>query len=273
MKRLWIAPLALAALLLAGCPKPPQQKTTSPSPGTRSAGPGGASGGSEGGGPTDPTAPSGGAGGAAPWPLFPKELMEDKDFYPQLTGIGPSWPDPVSLRAPEQLPEGQRPQEVRLRNLRELVELIVAKDLQPSDSKAALGVDERGRLFMKLGRGKAVGSASLETRPEKSPFPIFAMTLELPAKGPHTIESLRARVAKVVAPGLVEEMKREGDHQLQASPRIQGDARMAGMAILDPKGRFGIQFPYVYAFADDQRLVVLLQEVPHMSQGALPQGK
>ena len=52
--------------------------------------------------------------------------------------------------------------------LKQLVAEIVAERLQPKDMTAALGLDGEGRLFMKLGATKTVGSAALDAAPEGS---------------------------------------------------------------------------------------------------------
>jgi hypothetical protein len=250
--------LLLSTLLVVGCPPPPSQKTQSSGSeksGSKSGAANGPDGSGEGGAEDEDT---------TPWRVLPKELVEDEYFYPQLK-TAHIWPAPAALRPLSEIAEGKRPKPIRATLLRELVELLVVEKLRPKDSKAALGVDEKGRVFMKLGRGKVVGSASLETRPPESKRPIFAMTLRLPAKGPHTLKSLRKRVAAVVSSGLAAEMAASPKFALDVSPRAEGPQRVAGMALLDRSGKFGIQFPYLYAYADDQRVVVLLQEVPHMS--------
>jgi len=192
--------------------------------------------------------------------------LQDEHFYPQLKPTA-TWPDPAGLTPIAKSPEDKRPTASKVRVLKELVEFCVHPDLIPKDLDAAMGLDEQGRLFVKLGRGKASGSASMDTRAEGSKFPVFAMTFKTAAKGPHTLESLTRRVAKVVKPGLMSEINKTKESRFAASPRVKGDARVAALALLDPAGAFGTQFPYVYAYGGDDHLVVLLQEVPHMSAG------
>jgi hypothetical protein len=195
--------------------------------------------------------------------------VKDEHFYPQLKPTA-TWPDPVGLTPISKAPEGKRPEAGKIRILKELVEFCVHPDLVPKDLDAALGLDEQGRLFVKLGKGKASGSASMDTKPEGSKFPVFAMTFKTPAKGPHTLESLTKRVARVIKPGLMGEINKTKESKFARSPRVKGEARVAALALLDPAGAFGTQFPYVYAYGGDDHLVVLLQEVPHMSGGGGP---
>ena len=195
--------------------------------------------------------------------------MQDEHFYPQLKPTA-VWPDPATLTPIAKAPKAKRPAASKIRVLKELVEFCVHPDLVPKDLDAALGLDEQGRLFVKLGQGKASGSASMDTIPEGSKFPVFAMTFKGSAKGPHTLESLGKRVARVVKPGLMSEINKTKESRFAASPRVKGDARVAAMALLAPAGAFGTQFPYVYAYGGDEHLVVLLQEVPHMSGGEGP---
>lgn len=200
------------------------------------------------------------------WSTIPADLVADEDFYPMLKSTA-SWPDPAGLVAPNSVAKSKRPPPVKVRVLRELVELCVHKDYQPKDMDAALGLDGEGRLFARLGKGKASGSASLDTHPKDSRYPVFAMTFKLSSKGPHTLATLSKRVREVVNPGLMQEIERTKDSRFAASPRVKGTERVAALALLAPSGAFGTQFPYVYAYLSDDHLVVLLQEVPHMSAG------
>ena len=272
--------LALVVLSLSalGCPQPSGPGKTGSTPAATPAGKteagggtaaktgeteGGGQGGGEGGGPT-----GGGPEGPPPpaWKTIPDELLADEHFYPMLKPLA-EWPDPAGLKQPAEVAEAKRPSALEVRQLKELVELCVHPDLIPKDLDKALGVDAEGRLFLRLGQGKASGSASLDTLAPGSKYPVFAMTLKLAAKGPHSIESLTKRVARVVKPAVMKEIERNKDTRFAASPRVKGDARAAGLALLDRAGAIGTQFPYVYAFGDDEHVVVLLQEVPHMSSG------
>lgn len=260
MKRLWPALLLLSALTL-GCPQPSQpsgkggEEPAASTPDT--------SGGADSG--------QGGDGAAAPdWKVIPTELTEDEHFYPILKATA-EWPDPKTLRPLSEVPEAARPKEVRQRVLREIVELVVSDELRPQDSKAALGLDGKDRLFMQLGKGTSTASASTETKDPKNPMPVFAMSFKQKAKGPHTIETLRERVARVLSPDLAAELKKEGS-RLEPSPRVKGEQAAAGMALLERSGKFGMQFPYLYAYGDDEHLLILLQEVPHMKADMQPGG-
>ena len=72
----------------------------------------------------------------------------------------------------------------------------------------------------------------------------------------------------VVTPDLGKELSVE-KHALQPppnNPKVNNEQGVAAMALLDRNG-FGGQFPYLYAWGTDKHLLVLLQEVPHMSLG------
>lgn len=258
--------LVVLALTLGGCPQPTPGKSTPAQPGATPAAsnPGGQPGASPG------ASPTGGGGDAAPpppaWTTIPEDLVKNEHFYPQLKPTA-SWPDPTGLTPIAKAPEAQRPQASKVRVLKELVEFCVHPDFVPKDLDAAMGLDEKGRLFVKLGKGKTSGSASMDTTPEGSKFPVFAMTFQAPSKGPHDLAGLTKRVARVVKPGLMKEINKDKETKFARSPQVKGDARIAALALLDPSGSFGTQFPYVYAYGGDDHLVVLLQEVPHMSGG------
>ena len=274
-KRSLAALLVTSVLLLSGCPepapKPPggggsgKAPAGQPADGPEAPPPAdgqGASGRGDGGGNGAPEGAAAAGDAPADWQVISSEV-QGKDLYPMLLPLA-TWPAPAGLRAIEQVPADQRPDRMRVRLLKELVTLVVHEDLRPRDLDAALGVDDAGRLFLRLGRSKAEGSASLEVGPEEGrrKFPILALTLAQKAEGPQTLDQLRARVAKVVVPELAQELTRE-KHRLEAHPQVQGSTT-AGMAMLDRAG-FGAQFPYLYAYATNEHLTVLLQEVPHAS--------
>lgn len=257
---------ALLCALLTGCPPP-----AGPTPG---------------GGPTGPNRPvptdgttatesapatdaAPPAGDAAPWGVIAPEKLEK--VYPMLQEAK-SWPAPASLKAPKDVAEAQRPKPERVEMLLDLVKKVVKPDLLPKDLEAAVGVDERGRTFVRLGKDKAVGSASLDVRAaptdKRFDFPVLAITLKDRRKGPQTLQLLAERVRDVVVEGIAREMNRdEGGkqpHALIASPQAADADGFAAMAELDPAG-FGMQFRWLYAYGTDEHLLIVLQEVPHMN--------
>lgn len=190
--------------------------------------------------------------------MIPDELRDV--IYPTLQPLA-SWPAPAALRPLGTLGSEERPPAARVRQLEQLVGQVVHPKLRPRDFEAALGVDAAGRLFARLGRQRSRGSASAEVAPEGSPFPLFAFALEW-GDPVGDLEALRSAVAQVVAPELARELARE-DHRLEAHPVVKQGERLAAMAMLDREG-FGMQFPYLYAYAGGGRLLVVFQEVPHL---------
>lgn len=259
---------ALLCALLAGCPPP-----AGPTPG---------------GGPTGPNrpAPTDGApatdaappatdaappagGDVTPWAVIAPEKVEK--VYPMLHEAK-TWPAPAALKAPKDVAEGQRPKPERVAMLLDLVKKVVRPDLLPPDLEAAVGVDERGRTFVRLGKTKAVGSASLDVRAvptdKRFDFPVLALAVQDGKKGPQTLQRLSERVRDVVVEGMGREMSAEVDgkrpYALEASPQAADADGFAALAMLDPAG-FGTQFRYLYAWGTDEHLLIVLQEVPHMN--------
>jgi hypothetical protein len=173
-----------------------------------------------------------------------------------------SWPSPDALVAPQLSPVARAIDPGEIRALVEVVERVVKPALRPTDPQAAIGLDEQGRLFLKLGRGKADGSASLATHPADRP-PTFAFALETGRAAATTIEQLREQVAQVVSPELAAELARE-EHRLEPHPK---GTPGVGLAFLDRNG-FGERFPYLYAFSGAKRLLIVMHEVPHLSLDA-----
>ncbi|MCO5170744.1 MAG: hypothetical protein M9894_30825 [Planctomycetes bacterium] len=259
-------PALLLGLTLTACPPP-----TPPASGGGGSNPPAQQGGGGGGGDAQGGAPAdaSGAGAAAgeSWQVIASPAVKDQ-IYPMLQAAE-TWPAPAGLKAVEEVPAERRPDPSKVRALKELVAFVVHPDLRPRDMDAAIGVDAQGRTFMRLGKDKARGSASVDVRrsveDKKFDMPVFALTLDDPAAGAQTLERLKRRVRQVVAPELAREMEAP-KHDLEAHPSVNGEQGVAAMAMLDRNG-FGGQFPYLYAFGTDKHLLVLLQEVPHMSLG------
>ncbi len=259
---------ALLCATLTGCPPP-----AGPTPGGGPTGPNrpvptdGSAPGTDAAPPATDAAPP--AGGDAPWTVIAPEKLER--VYPMLQEAR-SWPAPAALKAPKDVAEAQRPTPERVAMLLDLVKKVVKPDLLPRDLEAAVGVDERGRTFVRLGKDKAVGSASLDVRAvptdKRFDFPVLALTVEDARKGPQTLQLLAQRVQDVLVEGMVREMNAEEGgkrpHALEASPQAADADGFAALATLDPAG-FGTQFRYVYAWGTDKHLLIVLQEVPHMN--------
>lgn len=260
-------PALLLPLLLLGCPETPQGGGGSGTGGGKGPAPttegGGAGGGGAGG--TTEAAGAGGGDATTPWTVIPAGETRQK-LYPMLQNAD-VWPAPAGLKPVADVPAEKRPDPAKVQILKDLVQLLVHPDLRPKDMDAAIGVDEQGRTFMRLGKEKAKGTATLdvtpggELAPGFQPPPVFAMSLDDPSSGKQTIEALRRRVNNVVSPDLGKELK---TRELQPKPDAAGDAGVAAMARLD-RGGFGGQFPLLYAWGTDKHLLVLLQEVPHHS--------
>lgn len=255
--------LLLGLLLLTGCP--PDAPTPPPPGGGGGKPPATTEGGGEAPPPaTETTTP---ADADAPWTVIPSAKVRE-EIYPMLQPAE-TWPAPSALTPVAEVPEERRPDPSKVRVLKELVQFVVHPDLRPKDLDAAIGVDAQGRTFMRLGKEKAQGSASLDVRraadDPKFDRPVFVMTIDDPAAGAQTLERLRRRVKNVVAPDLAKELEAP-KHELEAHPQVSGEDGVAAMAMLDRNG-YGGQFPYLYAFGTDKHLLVLLQEVPHMSLG------
>lgn len=262
-----LVPALLLGLTLIGCPPdaPTGGSGKTPPPATDGSGTPPADGQTT----TEPggTQPAGGA--EAPWTVIASPEVK-QEIYPMLQPAE-TWPAPAALKPIADVPEDKRPDPSKVKALKDLVLFLVHPDLRPKDMDAAIGVDAQGRTFMRLGKEKAQGSASLDVRrvadDPKFDFPVFAMTLDDPAAGAQTLERLQRRVKNVVTPDLGKEMSVEKFAlQAQPNPKVNNEQGVAAMAMLDRDG-FGGQFRYLYAWGTDKHLLVLLQEVPHMSLG------
>lgn len=262
-----LLPALLLGLLLVGCPPdtpvtPPNSggtgTTPTPTDGTGTPTP-----------TTDTATDTAPAGGEAPWTVIASPEVK-AEIYPMLQAAD-TWPAPAALKPIADVPADKQPDPSKVKALKDLVLFLVHPDLRPKDMDAAIGVDAQGRTFMRLGKEKAQGSASLDVRraadDPKFDFPVFAMTLDDPAAGAQTLERLQRRVKNVLTPDLGKELSVE-KHALQAqpNPKTNNEQGVAAMAMLDRNG-FGGQFPYLYAWGTDKHLLILLQEVPHMSLG------
>lgn len=254
--------LLLPLLLALGCP---------PEQGSGGGGPVPPTGGPQQGGPQDPGPQDPGSGStppgdapapaaSAPWQLIPPETVKQME-WPMLDPVA-TWPAPESLVPPELSPAAKDLDPARVRALEEVVRRVVAASLRPTDPQAAIGIDAQGRLHMKLGKGKAMGSATLASHPSSLP-PTFAFAFTTNEPAAKTIEALREQVARVVSKELADELKQK---TCRLEPHPKGTPGV-GLAFLDRHG-FGERFPYLYAFSGERRLVVVMHEVPHMSLDA-----
>lgn len=257
VRRLLLLPLLLA---LAGCPAEPGAGGGTPANPTPPAQGGNGNGGQPPPPPGEGQAGGEGGGGGAPWQLIPPEALKQME-WPMLDPVA-SWPAPESLVPPELSPVARTIDPGQVRDLEEVVRRAIKPALRPTDPQAAIGLDEQGRLHLKLGKGKAMGSASLATHPADRP-PTFAFAFTTGRAAAKTIEELRDQVAQVVSTELGEELKRE-EHRLEPHPK---GTPGVGLAFLDRRG-FGERFPYLYAYSADKRLLVVMHEVPHMSMDA-----
>jgi hypothetical protein len=262
-----LVPALLLGLILIGCPPeaPPGGSGKAPPPATDGSGTPPADGQTT----TEPVGTQPAAGAEAPWTVIASPEVK-QEIYPMLQPAE-TWPAPAALKPIADVPEDKRPDPSKVKALKDLVLFLVHPDLRPKDLDAAIGVDAQGRTFMRLGKEKAQGSASLDVRrvadDPKFDFPVFAMTLDDPASGAQTLERLQRRVKNVVTPDLGKEMSVEKFAlQAQPNPKVNNEQGVAAMAMLDRDG-FGGQFRYLYAWGTDKHLLVLLQEVPHMSLG------
>lgn len=259
-----LSALLLGLLLLTGCPP----DTPTPPPPGGGGGKGQPPVSTEAGDQTPTGAPTPAGEAEAPWTVIPSAKVRD-EIYPMLQPAE-TWPAPSALKPLAEVPEDRRPDPSTVRALKELVQFVVHPDLRPKDLDAAIGVDAQGRTFMRLGKEKAQGSASLDVRraadDPKFDRPVFVMTIDDPASGAQTLDRLKRRVRNVVAPELAKELDTP-KHALEAHPQVAGEDGVAAMALLDRSG-YGGQFPYLYAYGTDKHLLVLLQEVPHMSLGS-----
>ncbi len=272
MRPLQACLLALLLAFTSGCPDPTPEPRPPAAPGE---------GGGDGGGAQDPPADGrdgppagGGEGGDGPaqgrgdagggdlpeWEVIPAAHREA--IYPVMQPLA-SWPDPGSLRPLSQLEPAAAPDPTERQLLEQLVALVIAPQLRPTDFDAALGVDGEGRLFVKLGKTKASGSASLNVELEGG-NPVFGLVVRDEVEEKPSVEQLVARVSEVVVPELAREL-RGPDARVHPSPQVKGPEGVALLAMLDRAGAFGIQFPYLYAYGTPRHVAVLLQEVPHES--------
>jgi hypothetical protein len=246
--------LGLSLLVLCGCPPDPATKSPAKSevPGKSgpAAGPGGGAGGDDP-QPQDPVA----------WTVIDQAAFDamavDDCAWPILEPMA-SVPSPASLQPVSEVPEAQRPGPSKILALRQLVSNVVAEHLRPADFDAALGVDARGRTYVKLGRDGRQGTATVDSHLDQD-APVF--TIVINQEGLTTTDALRQRVAEIVVDDLADALKLDR-HRIQAHPKVS----YAGNASLrdDPSG-FGVQFPWLHAFVSADKVVVILVEAPHMS--------
>jgi len=259
MRRLALLTLPLLAALLVGCPEPEH-----PGPEGAAGGDGGGDadgdGAGEDGGVGDDGA--GGDAGEETWAVIPPDaelITDEKLGWGATLGPATTWPAPASLTPVGELAAAEEPEDVRVRLLEEQVAFLIKEDLRPKDPSAAAAVDAEGRLHMKLGRGKAIGSATIEIGED-----YFMAVVQTDREQAKTLEELKELVGEVLVPELAAEIASE-QAGLAQHPTYKGEYPFAANAMLERSGPFGMQFPYAYVVSGEGEVLVILQEVPHRS--------
>lgn len=261
--RLWRA-LPLLLVLLVGCPDPPAP--TDGKPPTNGTADGSTDGAGDG---TADGASDGATDGAKPvrlpaWEVIPESIKED--IYPSMHTVT-EWPDPAGLVSLKDVEEARRPPPSRTLQLKQLVDALLNPSLHPKDFDEALAMDAHGNLHLRIGRSKTLGSACMDVAASDSPFPLFAVTLLDKADKVHNIKMLRAQVRRTVNEHLASELAQK-ENMLEGHPKVKGK-QVAALAFLDRNG-YGMQFPYLYAYANGEHLTLVFQEVPHMTEPGTP---
>lgn len=198
---------------------------------------------------------------ATPWTVIPQEdleaMAEEGREWPMLEPVT-RWPAPAGLRAISEVPEAQRPDETAQRLLADMTRLLISEEFHPRDFTAALGVDAQGRTFLRLGNNRTEGTATLESHGDGFK-PVFSVVFDHP--GQKTLESVRDRVNRVVVRELAASLSRDA-HALQSHPNVP-NAALSNLRN-DPNG-FGVQFPWVWVYGGEDKILLVFMEEPHMS--------
>ncbi len=228
---------------------------------------------------TGPSGETGGKGGRRPIVIDPASERPEATmdlFVPadRRTDLSPilvqaaEWPAVAALKPAPPTPAGEIPA-VEIRNLRDLVQQWLAKQVQPDDFESALGKDENGRLFVRL---KTPPGTRLSGRASCDMVPgmvTFAFAFDFPdAKGPVTIEEILSRLRAILPHPVLAELEKP-KHAPIPHPSIAGADAFSAIAGLDRSG-LGMIHPYLYLFATPNRLMGVFQQIPH---GMAPDAK
>jgi len=135
----------------------------------------------------------------------------------------------------------------------------LAPGLVPEDAAAAIGRDGEGRVFLKLG---PKGSQGLVSRDMVAKMYSLSVQLEVPQHGlALDAEALTELLEKALCADLIKELATE-QHSLKLNPKVRAREGCAALALLDPNG-CGSQYAYLYVYMSADRLVAVLQHVPH----------
>jgi hypothetical protein len=179
------------------------------------------------------------------------------------------WPREDSL-APLPAPgDPARPSPAAIDRLADDVKRLLATELAPPDISKALGVDDKGRLFCKIGHsGGALPGAGLASNDMVAQKPTFAVTLAWQEpQGELDLAKTTSLVRRALTPRLGAELEREDRGKIQPTPELQRPDSFGGIGHLDRAG-YGVEFGFLYFWASPTRLVVILQrEVHRMAPG------
>jgi hypothetical protein len=175
------------------------------------------------------------------------------------------------------------PGDAALGDLEYLVTTWLHPDIVPRRLRPSMGLCGHGRLTIRVGRTSAEWAELAHSRAEArrlsgapepvriegfasaqrhEAFPTFVVALEwAEPQPPVTMDSLMARLARVVPPALYEELG-AGPSSPREHPTVHGPDGYAATAMLDMAGHGNI-FPYLYLYADRFTLLSIFQQVPH----------
>lgn len=139
--------------------------------------------------------------------------------------------------------------------------------LFPNPPDKFVGLDAKGRVFLRLGKN---GKAGLLSRDMVNQME--TLSINRPMKVPGTLDqkTINLFLNSTFSKNLVAELKTK-KHGLEAHPSVKG-RDYAGTAILNPAG-CGLHFQYLYVYTNKNGIVAVLQHVPNRSSPPPPRPK
>jgi hypothetical protein len=175
---------------------------------------------------------------------------ESKGLVPPTLQLCAAWPGPAALRTPSPGEVTESRQRILYNQAQRMFRLPV------DESGAALRLDEQDRLYLVSGEGLV--SAELGT----TEFPMLAGVVPRTGPVPTQAEGLPELVA-----GLVSDAAGKDISNWTLHPKVRGEAGDVAATAPVARGGLGVQFPFVYAYASESRLLVVFQQAPETNMG------
>lgn len=177
------------------------------------------------------------------------------------------WPTRETIKNLDKAPNKKEGNKLEAKELIAEAKQWLHPSLIPNPPDKFVGLDAKGRIFLKLGSN---GKAGLISRNMVNQMETLSINRPVKVTGTLDQKTIDLFLNSTFSKNLVAELKIK-KHSLEAQPSVKG-RDYAGTAILNPSG-CGLHFQYLYVYTNKNGIVAVLQHVPNRSSPPPPRPK